>query len=142
MASGTASPDPTRRDAFDFFAEERPRIADRDMNAHGSNVAVIRLMENARNMFIAACTPLMRGPWATFVPARFEIDVRGALFHACAPRPTAPVPAAARRRGLRGARGAHPVPRRPARAAATRGTGARRRPDHRAGARRLARMIA
>ncbi|SDX69926.1 Acyl-CoA thioesterase FadM [Albimonas donghaensis] len=85
MVSVMESLDLADRASFDLFTEERLRIADLDMNGHVNNVAVIQLMENARNLLLATRTPLTRGPKRTFMLVRFEVDFRGELFHPGAP---------------------------------------------------------
>lgn len=74
-----------RRDSFDFFTEERLRIADLDMNGHVNNVTFIQLLENARNRFVDLRTPLKRGEKMTFMLVHFEIDFVAQLFYPGAP---------------------------------------------------------
>ncbi len=73
------TPDLRQRAAFDFFTRESLRIADLDQNRHVNNLALLALLENARNRFIEERTPLVRNEQRTYMLVHLESDFIGEL---------------------------------------------------------------
>lgn len=74
-------PDLRQRASFNFFTRENLRIADLDQNRHVNNLAMLALLENARNRYIEERTPLVRNERTTYMLVHLDSDFVGELHY-------------------------------------------------------------
>jgi len=80
MAERTLSP-ATERASYSIWAHDRLRFGDTDLQGHINNSVFATFCETGRVSFLFDEELNLRGPGASFVIARLEIDYRAELFY-------------------------------------------------------------